>query len=83
MGLDTANEGGKSDTPESGAESVLKRRKNSKKRHSTNVNEFTQAAVNEVNNLKKDVTNSEHENIVHDDDKIETSHHDKTDGQNA
>ncbi|GFZ21186.1 COP1-interacting protein 4 [Actinidia rufa] len=83
MGPDTANEGGKSDAPESGAGSVLKRKKKSKKHHSTNVNEFFQATVNEVNNLKKDVTNSGHENIVHDGDKIETSHLDKTDGQNA
>ncbi|XP_057509032.1 uncharacterized protein LOC130791764 isoform X1 [Actinidia eriantha] len=82
MGPDTANEGGKSDAPELGAGNGLKRRKKSKKHHSTNVNEFSWAAVNEANNLKKDFTNSGHENIVHGDHKIEASRRDETDGRN-
>ncbi|XP_028061445.1 microtubule-associated protein futsch-like isoform X2 [Camellia sinensis] len=55
--------------------------KNSKKHHSTNVKEFPQLVVNEFDNLKKDVTDYGHENIVTDDDKVETSCPDKIEEQ--
>ncbi|CAL5349764.1 unnamed protein product [Camellia sinensis] len=55
--------------------------KNSKKHHSTNVKEFPQLAVNEFDNLKKDVTDYGHENAVTDDDKVETSCPDKIEEQ--
>ncbi|KAL7171642.1 hypothetical protein ACSBR2_036325 [Camellia fascicularis] len=55
--------------------------KNSKKHHSTNVKEFPQLAVNEFDNLKKDVTDYGHENAVTDDHKVETSCPDKIEEQ--
>ncbi|KAL6969339.1 hypothetical protein U1Q18_029055 [Sarracenia purpurea var. burkii] len=76
-GPDTANEEVTSIAPEPGAGSGSKWRRKSKKHPSTNAKEFTLSALNELNNLKRDVTNSEHGNIVPDDQKAESSHPDK------